>query len=68
MHEYFQTFQGPTLGKLIGVKEMTAERCAHLFAVALAQRLEEAWISVGTFLWQLYLVRPFPWLVNRRVF
>ena len=43
-----------------GDHRMTAERCAHLSAVAIANHLDEAWISLQPELSYLYLNQYLP--------
>lgn len=46
-------------------KRMSAERCAHLMAVAIANRLDEVWLSPKPELFYLYLYQYFPTIARR---
>jgi dehydrogenase/reductase SDR family protein 7 len=48
-----------------GEKRMATERCAHLSAVAIANRLDEAWIALHPVLLIMYLAQYFPTIARR---
>ena len=50
-----------------GEKRMATERCAHLTAVAIANRLDEVWISLHPVLLILYVAQYFPTVYRRWV-
>nr|XP_022335139.1 dehydrogenase/reductase SDR family member 7-like [Crassostrea virginica]XP_022335140.1 dehydrogenase/reductase SDR family member 7-like [Crassostrea virginica] len=56
-----------TLGVTMDPKErrMTAERCATLMSVAMANRLDEVWVSPHPELFYLYLFQYFPSIAKR---
>jgi len=41
-------------------QEMSAERCAHLMVIGMANNLDEVWISVDPFLPMLYTIQYLP--------
>lgn len=48
-------------------RRMTSERCASLIAVAIANRLDEVWVSPHPELLYLYLFQYFPSIAKRLV-
>lgn len=48
-------------------RRMTAERCATLMSVAMANRLDEVWVSPHPELFYLYLFQYFPSIAKRFV-
>lgn len=48
-------------------RRMTSERCASLIAVAVANRLDEVWVSPHPELLYLYLFQYFPSIAKRLV-
>lgn len=50
-----------------GEKRMETERCAHLCAVAIANRLDEVWISLQPILLGLYLAQYAPSYYRKRM-
>ena len=54
-----------SLGEKRTGKMMSAERCADLFAVALANRLSEVWITAQPVLTLMYCYQYLPTLANR---
>lgn len=45
-------------------KRLSAERCAHLFAVSIANKLSEVWIADQPVLTIMYLFQYFPFLIS----
>ena len=45
-------------------RRMTAERCAELMAVAIANRLDEVWISIQPALLVMYMSQYMPSLLR----
>lgn len=45
-------------------KRMTADRCAHLMAVGVANKLHELWVSTQPELFYLYLFQYFPYFAK----
>ena len=59
--------QGPDITVDAGKKDstrVTAERCAHLTVVAMANQLDEVWISKNPILLFTYLFKYSPILAN----
>jgi len=48
-------------------RRMKTDRCAHLCAVAIANQLDEAWISINPVLFLLYVAQYAPSLFRRYV-
>lgn len=48
-------------------KRMTAERCAYLMSVAMANDLDEVWLSGNPELFFLYLYQYFPTITRRYI-
>lgn len=46
-------------------KRMTSERCAHLMMVAIAHKMEEAWITFFPILPMMYANQYLPWLTRK---
>lgn len=56
-----------TEGMKSGEKRMATDRCAELIAVAIANRLDEVWISLHPVLAILYLGQYAPTLLRKYV-
>lgn len=50
-----------------GEKRVATERCAYLAAVAIANRMDEVWISLHPILFGLYVAQYFPTFYRRCV-
>ncbi|TRY78067.1 hypothetical protein TCAL_10578 [Tigriopus californicus] len=59
--------EGENFGGSMGAndKRMTAERCAFLMMVAIAHKLEEAWITFFPILPMMYAYQYLPWLTRK---
>lgn len=57
--------KGETLGQERIGKRMSAERCAHLYAVSIANKLPEVWIADQPVITLMYLSQYLPFLIKR---
>ena len=64
----FYHFQKLGVSNEMSGKRMSAERCAHLMVIAMANKLYEAWISPNPELFYCYMFQYIPSIAKRLVF